>query len=678
MESSKIVTDFSYPYHEIEIEFIPLTDGTRLSARYWLPDNATDMPVPAILEYIPYCTRDGTAARDEAMHPFFAGHGYAAIRVDMRGSGESDGVLLDEYLTQEQDDALEVIAWIASQPWCNGNVGMMGKSWGGFNSLQVAARKPPALKCIVTVYSTDDRYADDIHHMGGCLINNNPSWSFVMFGNNARPPDPALVGERWRDLWMQRLEANQPWIIEWLRHQTRDEFWKHGSVCENYSDIEIPVYAIGGWADGYSNPVPRLVDKLSAPCKALIGPWGHQYMHQAAPGPMMGYMSEALRWWDYWLKGIDTGIMNEPRYRVWQQDSIEPLTSYAVRPGRWIAEDSWPSSRVTPREFRLNTSGLGLEPETSQRLIIKSPLDTGLCSPAWLNHGDLNEPTEPGDQRSDDMGSLWFDSAPLEANFDILGAPALTLTIDVDQPIAMIAARLCEVLPCGASTRVSYGVLNLTHTNNHETIECLKTAKSYTVRVQLNDIAHRFSAGNKIRIAIATSHWPVVWPSPVIVTLGLHTGISQLTLPHRAIRQHDEHLAPLPSPTQCQPHPTTLLQTGTPVTTTVQRDIATGKICVCDESDSGRERFDRHGWEVRRYSKMERSLFAGDPLSARTTLTGRLEFGRSGEMNTRSDIFCDMWSDADCFHIKATLDAFEEDRPVFSRTWLESIPRKGI
>ena len=381
MESTNIVTEFPFTYREIEIEFIPLSDGTRLSARYWLPDNAPDTPVPAILEYIPYCTRDGTAARDEAMHPFFAGHGYAAIRVDMRGSGESDGVLLDEYLPQEQDDALEVIAWIASQPWCDGNVGMMGKSWGGFNGLQVAARQPPALKCIVTVYSTDDRYADDIHHMGGCLINSNPSWSFVMFGNNTRPPDPALVGDCWRDLWLQRLEANQPWIIEWLRHQTRDEFWKHGSVCENYADIKIPVYAIGGWADGYSNPVPRLLERLGASCKALIGPWGHQYMHQAAPGPMMGFMNEALRWWDYWLKGQDNGIMEEPRYRVWQQDSIEPLTSYAFRPGRWIAEDGWPSDRVLPSTFFLNTSGLHPEPEASCRLSVKSPLETGLFSP---------------------------------------------------------------------------------------------------------------------------------------------------------------------------------------------------------------------------------------------------------------------------------------------------------
>jgi len=202
---TRIVDDFPHRIREQTHAWIPLSDGTRLSCRYWLPEEAEQNPVPAILEYIPYCTRDGTAARDEAMHPYFAGHGYAAVRVDIRGSGESDGVLVDEYLKREQDDAVEVIAWLAEQPWCSGRVGMMGKSWGGFNGLQVAARRPPALKCIITVYFTDDRYADDIHYMGGCLLNENPNWAFAMFPSLARPPDPALVGDSWEETWKQRL-----------------------------------------------------------------------------------------------------------------------------------------------------------------------------------------------------------------------------------------------------------------------------------------------------------------------------------------------------------------------------------------------------------------------------------------------------------------------------------------
>ena len=183
-----------------------MPDGCRLAARIWLPENAEQQPVPVILEYIPYRKNDGTALRDSLYHPYFAGHGYAAMRVDMRGSGDSEGVMLDEYLQQELDDAVSVIAWLAEQPWCDGSVGMMGKSWGGFNSLQVAALHPPELKAIITVCSTDDRYADDVHYKGGCVLTTDMlGWSTTMLAWNARPPDPDVLGENWRKRWLDRL-----------------------------------------------------------------------------------------------------------------------------------------------------------------------------------------------------------------------------------------------------------------------------------------------------------------------------------------------------------------------------------------------------------------------------------------------------------------------------------------
>ncbi len=191
----KTVTNFSRKTTVIEGEFIPLSDGVKLATKIWLPEDAQDSPVPAILEYLPYRYQEGTAERDALTHPYFAGHGYASVRVDMRGSGNSTGVLLGEYLKQEQDDALEVIDWIAAQPWCSGTVGIIGISWGGFNGLQIAARKPEALKAIVTICSTDDRYADDIHFMGGAMLSDNIAWSTYMFSINTTPPDPRLHGD---------------------------------------------------------------------------------------------------------------------------------------------------------------------------------------------------------------------------------------------------------------------------------------------------------------------------------------------------------------------------------------------------------------------------------------------------------------------------------------------------
>ena len=206
---TKIVTEFPRRVKTVENIFIPLKDGTRLAAKMWLPEDAEQKPVPVILEYIPYRKRDGTRTRDQGLHMYFAGHGYACVRLDIRGTGDSEGLIDDEYTVQEQLDGCEAIAWLAKQSWCDGQVAMIGISWGGFNGLQIAARQPPALKTIITVGSTDDRYATDIHWVGGCISKDNFDWSSTMFAHNDLPPDPEIVGEKWRAMWKARMEHNR-------------------------------------------------------------------------------------------------------------------------------------------------------------------------------------------------------------------------------------------------------------------------------------------------------------------------------------------------------------------------------------------------------------------------------------------------------------------------------------
>ena len=274
---------------------IVMPDGCRLSARVWMPEDAGSDPVPAVLEHLPYRKRDGTTARDALSHPWMAARGYAMVRVDMRGNGDSEGLMADEYTQQELDDAVSVINWLAEQPWCNGNVGMQGISWGGFNSLQVAAMQPAPLKAIITLCSTVDRYADDIHYKGGCLLNENFGWGSTMWAYSSRAPDPALRRD-WREMWLERLE-NEPFLAsEWLKHQHRDAYWKHGSVCEDFSAIKARVLAVGGWGDAYKNAVPQLVEKVGA--NGIVGPWVHKYPHFAVPEPRIGFLQEAQRWWD--------------------------------------------------------------------------------------------------------------------------------------------------------------------------------------------------------------------------------------------------------------------------------------------------------------------------------------------------------------------------------------------
>jgi putative CocE/NonD family hydrolase len=651
--------------------WITMPDDTRLAARIWLPEDAASNKVPAILEYLPYRRRDGTAVRDALTHPYFAGHGYASVRVDMRGTGDSDGLLRGEYLKQEQDDCLEVIDWITRQPWCTGTVGMIGISWGGFNGLQVAARQPAALKAIISLCSTDDRYANDIHHMGGALLTDNLRWASTMLGYQSRPPAPEIVGDRWREMWLERLNAEPLLLAEWLQHQTRDDFWKHGSVCEDPAAITAACYLVGGWADGYSNAVPRMLERLTCPRKGLIGPWAHKYPHFARPAPAIGFLQECLRWWDYWLKGLDTGVMDGPQYRVWVEEFVRPATDHAERPGRWIAEPSWPSPRIEHRQYALGDHTLGGTPGTLPPIVVATPQTLGEMSGAWCGYGSGNE--APGDQRGDDGLSVVFDSAPLEAGFDLVGAPVFEATIASDKPNAVLVARLCDVAPDGASLRLSYGVLNLTHRDSHETPTPLPVGQPVHLRLQLNDCAHAFRPGHRIRLALSSTYWPLVWPSPDAATLLLHPALSHLRLPHRPPSPDDARLPPFAEPEAAPPLHRTVLEA--PVNSrTATHDQISGSATFEIRDDTGLYRIDSTDLEYRLWSLDRFSIHPDDPLSARGDVTFHMQQGR-GDWQVRATSRTVLTATDTDFHIHATLDAWEGEQRLVSRNWTVSVPR---
>ncbi len=673
-EAPRIVDPLPEAVDIIDPVWIPMADGCRLAARLWLPKTAPQTPVPAILEYVPYRRRDATIVGDTPRHGYFAGHGYAGLRVDMRGSGDSDGVLLDEYLKQEQDDALEVIAWIAAQPWCSGQVGMMGISWGGFNALQVAARRPPALKAIITVCSTDDRYADDCHYMGGALLLNSVSWASTMFAYNARPPDPRIVGERWRAMWFERLNGSPPFLAAWLQHQLRDDYWRHGSVCEDYAAIEAATYAIGGWADGYTNAVPRLLANLTAPAKGLIGPWAHEYPHQARPGPPIGFLQECLRWWDRWLKGVKSGIEKEPALRAWLQDSVPPVSDYDERPGRWVAERKWPPRR-RPRLLHLGDGRLlDRRPRGEIVLTHSSPLVTGITWGEWCPYSFPGE--LPSDQRPDDGRSLCFDSAPLRESLDLLGAPVVQLRLAVDRPVALLAARLCDVAPDGSSRLMSYGILNLSHREGHDRVAPMTPGELVTVRLQLNDLGERVAAGHRMRLALSTGYWPMVWPSPEPVTLQVIAHESRLELPARATQPADATLAPFPPPEMARPFDLTRTRQGRRERE-VHEDATSGATTFTIHRDRGAVHL--HGIDlfVDGGATERFSIVEGDPLSAKAEVTWRHHMKR-GDWDIRTESRTVLTASKDAFHLRAWLDAFEGETRVFAKNWSFDIPREGV
>lgn len=672
----KIVTEFPF---EIEVKdpvYITLSDGVKLAARIWLPKNAINSPVPAILEYLPYRRQDGTADRDATTHPYFAGHGYASVRVDMRGSGDSEGVLLGEYLKQEQDDALEILDWITQQQWCSGKVGMIGISWGGFNGLQVAARQPASLKAIVSICSTDDRYSDDIHHMGGCLLNDNAAWNSHMFSLNTTPPDPAVVGDKWHEMWRSRLEGSGFWLEEWMKHQTRDEFFKHGSVCEDYSKIQAAVYAVGGWADGYSNSVFRLLSNLKSPCKGLVGPWAHKYPHFAEPGPAIGFLQECLRWWNYWLKDEENGIMDEDVLRCWIQDPVPPKTYYKERPGRWVSEPTWPSIQIEEKiyQFQKDSSQISQmnEPQKSQPLKINSPMTVGMMAGQWCPHG--LDPDQPGDQQLEEAGSLIFDTQALERELSILGAPRIRLEISSDKPNAMLAACLSEVFPDGRATRVSYGLLNLTHMNSHESPELLTEGKKYSIVLKLNEAGHCFGVGNRIRLALSTVYWPIAWPSPERSTLTLGENGMSLMLPIRPDRSSDQVLKPFEEPEAAKPLAKTVIKEPE-YKWRFERDMASEIVTQHQWFDEGTTQYDLHnGWTVSSTHDEQMSVHPNDPLSAKLQIIWTERFERD-DWNVSSKTKTVFTSTKTHFNVEAELEAFEGESKKLTKKWTKSFLR---
>ena len=654
-----------------------MRDGARLAARIWLPDDAERDPVPGLLEYLPYRKDDGTAARDAIRHPYFAGHGYASIRVDMRGSGDSDGVLYDEYLPQEQEDALDVLRWIAAQPWCTGAVGMFGISWGGFNALQVAAHRPPELKAVITLCSTDDRYADDVHYMGGCVLACEMlSWASNMLADNASPPHPHLAGDRWREMWFERMENSPPFVETWLRHQRRDAYWKQGSVCESFADITCPVYAVGGWADAYTNAIPRLLAGLTCPKKGLIGPWAHNYPNAGRPGPAIGFQQECLRWWDHWLKGEDTGIMGEPMLRAWMQASVPPAAGYAELPGRWVSEPAWPSPHIGESSLWLNAPGeLAGESAEEQPVECAGTLAHGQDAGVWCPYGANGD--FPLDQRAEDGRSLCFTSAPLEEPQEILGYPEVTLTLSADRPRALVAVRLCDVRPDGSSLLVSRGLLNLTHRPDHETPERLEPGRRYTVSVRLNVAGHSMPAGHRWRVAVSPDYWPWAWPSPEPVTLTLCTGEGcWLALPVRTPRLEDADLPPFEGAEGAAPLTSKMLRAGSR-SITVERDVLSGRLRWFESAQSSLHRQAVSKIEYGGSSSTEYRVVEGDPLSAAVRCERSVTVGR-GDWQTRVETVSTMTADADAFHVTNALDAYEGDQRVFAKTWSATIARDGV
>ena len=652
--------------------WIPMPDGARLGAKLWMPDDKESYS--AILEYIPYRKDDYTVKRDSNTIAHFAKHGYACIRVDMRGSGSSDGFKDDEYTDQEIDDGVAVIDWIASQSWCNGRVGTMGISWGGIIGLQLAQRSPKALKTIITLGSTDQRYYDDAGYYMGCMVGQTLGWGSIMFGFNSRPPDPELVGDNWQKLWHERLEKTPHYLQRWLTHQHNDEYWLNNSVDINYSKIKIPVYVISGHADCWPNTVPRLLQNLNVPTLGLQGAWCHRYPHLGIPGPTVDFLSDAVRWFDHWLNEKETGMMDEAKYQIFLQDSVKPKTYYDNRPGRWIGLSSWPSEQVETKYFYLNQESLSVRKKPNQAMKILSPQTVGQFSGEympWFAFGVAEE--LPGNQNIEDSGSLVFDTETLELPLEIIGNAALTLHLSSDQPQGLVAARLCDLWPDGSSTLITRGILNLSQRNGKSNPEAMIPGEVEEVIVELNHVGYTVPKGHKLRLAVSTSYWPIAWPAPTNTSLTIYSELSLLKLPVLGKNVSTEVLKEFTN--------NNLPEEGSTITI---REFNENRQSSFDEkrnlnvmeikADNGKIRIKESGMEMASKSLHRFSISESNPLSACAEYEWEWEYGR-GNWHTKTHTYTKITSDLNHFYLHAVLIAWEDNKQVFKKVWDEQFKR---
>jgi hypothetical protein len=650
---------------------IPTRDGTRLSADLFRP--VTDRRVPAVVEYSPYRKDDLRGARSDFAHFYLAERGIASVALDVRGTGCSEGFVLDEYqYPQEQQDGYDALEWLARQDWCNGKTGMWGLSYPGFTALQVAQVQPPSLGAIIPIMAADDRYTDDMHFRGGAL----DGWSVIgpyaigMVTRNALPPYPELIGDHWRDLWQLRLEKNIPWLIRWIEEQFDNEYWR-STLGRMYDRVRAPTFLICGWADFYMNAALRWFERLEVPKKLLMGPWPHLHPDIAVPGPRIDHLHEMTRWFAQWLAGEQTGIMDEPPVTVYIQHYRRPDAPRNVAPGAWRFEERLPPARATERQWFLGARGdLANSPPVADFVTEREYVPfVGFADLGFAGTG-----VWWGEQGANDAFSIVFTSKPLAADTEILGFPRVTLHAAATAEVACFAVRLCDVAPDGASTLVCKGLLNATRRHGMNRAEPLVPGEIYQLEIELDATAWVFPKGHRIRVAISGADFPEVWPTPQPAMLRVQCGSSHpshLTLPVAPAARTG---GPLPALKPPAPRRSRFRQASEKPISAVTYDVGTRTMRAARATKDTVRHHDGVT-EITTEHRSEMQSSATDPADVRATAWDRKTLRRPG-LEVGCTATAELRSTATEFHLDLTLDVMENGSPRWSRRWTRAIPRR--
>lgn len=491
---------------------VPLRDGTHLGADIFLPDEPGGFP--ALVAMSPYGKEIQTlpvppqpptspvyAREIEAGDPrFLTSHGYAHAIADVRGIGTSSDVYRGWMSPDEARDGYDLVEWVASQPWCDGNVGMVGVSYYGTIQLAVAATQPPHLKAIMPFNAPADFYREGTHHGGMTHVFFNYIYRIKTLGRNtsvvAEQLEPAeldalIAGlaadsdlQMYPEIYNVAIDPKRvPNYFDILAQPLDNDFYRERSAYTQYCRITIPAYCASGWwafAHMHLRGAFRNYTGLPGPTKLYI----ESRVEAAAPMDN-SYNAEVVRWYDYWLKGVDNGIMGEPPIRI------------HVRGLGFRDELEWPLARTVWTPYYLRRwQVLSPEPE---------PVD---------GYADVFVQQPP--QETDRVATIHYETPPLLNALEITGPVALYLHAAIDATDTNWIVALADVAPDGRVVELTRGYLKASHRklnaalsqpwlpyHPHTEIEAVEPGKVYEYAIELSPMANLFAAGHRLRLSIS-------------------------------------------------------------------------------------------------------------------------------------------------------------------------------
>ena len=669
---STLLFSFNGWAEEIEITEakIKMSDGVFLAADIFWPADANKKDrFPILLEYLPY-RKNESRSRNYSLYSYFLEHDYLVVRVDMRGTGNSEGLTIPyEYSDIELNDGEEVIDWLSKQEWSSGSVGMFGISWGGFNSIQMAMRNPPALKAFVAIMATEYLYQEDVHYMDGIIVAGD-SWMMSNDLYNALPGAPDFKMD---EEWLKNRFNVEPSVYTYMEQQRDGEFWDRASARNKYNLIKVPGYHIGGWYDGYRNSLPRMLENVEAPTKAMIGPWDHDFPHNAALKPQVEWRAEAVRWFDHWMKNIDTGILEEPDFAIYIRDYHPPDDSIENISGFWRWEDSWPIKRIKNQTwYPKKNNSLSKVPGKKGSHFLKNIPSIGLEGGGptmWW--GSI-----PPDQRPMDENSLVYDSEVLIEPIEILGRPIANLHVSADAKRANWVVRVSDIAPDGQVTQVAGAAFNGTHRNSSREPEDIIPGEKILLNIELHFTSWIFNEGHRIRVAISNAQWPMLWPSSLPVNTSLEIG-GESTYINLPIMPSGK----IETPNFKEPRANPTLRgyevldagniTGYAAISSIQNDPDTGeKFGLATNSGAT-----KYPWGVERYEEeIEHRTYDNNP--ANTTVLGRYKI--TEELKDRTLDFeqnVEFSSDKENFYLSFHRWVSVDGQLHKKKVWYKIIPR---